>query len=117
MSWYPPIAIKNAFTNLSETSTTAFAAFLIPISSPFSSPKLIIAFLYAWNDFVFATILRNGHELMPMTVAIGNFFTQANRDWNAIMALNTMATIPLIVIFVFLQRWVIEGMTAGALKE
>jgi len=52
-----------------------------------------------------------------MTVAIGNFFTSHSRDWNSIMALNTMASLPLIALFIFLQRWVIQGMTAGALKE
>jgi ABC-type glycerol-3-phosphate transport system permease component len=95
----------------------AFYKIVLPLLAPGLVGTATFAFLYAWNDFVFATILRNGHELMPMTVAIGNFFTSHSRDWNSIMALNTMATLPLIALFVFLQRWVIQGMTAGALKE
>jgi multiple sugar transport system permease protein len=95
----------------------AFYKIVLPLMAPGLVGTATFAFLYAWNDFIFATILRDGHELMPMTVAIGNFFTSHSRDWNSIMALNTMATLPLIALFVFLQRWVIQGMTAGALKE
>lgn len=94
----------------------AFYKIVLPLLAPGLVGTATFAFLYAWNDFVFATILRAGHELMPMTVAIGNFFTSHSRDWNSIMALNTMSTLPLVAIFVFLQRWVIQGMTAGAVK-
>ncbi len=94
----------------------AFYKIVLPLLAPGLVGTATFAFLYAWNDFVFATILRDGHELMPMTVALGNFFTSHSRDWNSIMALNTMATLPLIALFVFLQRWVIKGMTAGAVK-
>jgi ABC-type glycerol-3-phosphate transport system permease component len=94
----------------------AFYKIVLPLLAPGLVGTATFAFLYAWNDFVFATILRDGHELMPMTVAIGNFFTSHSRDWNSIMALNTMATLPLIALFVLLQRWVIKGMTAGAIK-
>lgn len=94
----------------------AFYKIVLPLLAPGLVGTATFAFLYGWNDFVFATILRDGHELMPMTVAIGNFFTSHSRDWNSIMALNTMATLPLIAVFVLLQRWVIKGMTAGAVK-
>ncbi|GMR10298.1 MAG: carbohydrate ABC transporter permease [Anaerolineae bacterium] len=94
----------------------AFYKIVLPLLAPGLVGIATFAFLYGWNDFVFATILRDGHELMPMTVAIGNFFTSHSRDWNSIMALNTMATLPLIALFILLQRWVIKGMTAGAVK-
>ncbi|MCH8093958.1 MAG: carbohydrate ABC transporter permease [Chloroflexi bacterium] len=94
----------------------AFYKIVLPLLAPGLVGTATFAFLYGWNDFVFATTLRDGHELMPMTVAIGNFFTSHSRDWNSIMALNTMATLPLIALFVLLQRWVIKGMTAGAVK-
>ena len=93
---------------------------LFKVVMPLMLPGLVgtatFAFLYGWNDFVFASILTDGPQLAPFTVAINNFFTQLGRDWNAIMALNTIATIPLFVVFVFLQRYVIQGMTAGAVK-
>jgi len=95
----------------------AFYRIVLPLMAPGLVGTATFAFLYAWNDFIFATVLRDGHDLMPMTVAIGNFFTSHSRDWVSIMALNTMATLPLIALFIFLQRWVIAGMTAGAVKE
>lgn len=93
---------------------------LYRIVMPLMLPGLVgtatFAFLYAWNDFVFASVLRESLDLAPVTVAIARFFTQHNRDWPAIMALNTIATLPLVAIFVFLQRYVVQGLTAGAVK-
>lgn len=94
----------------------AFYKIVLPLMTPGLVGTATFAFLYAWNDFIFATVMRNGHELMPMTVAIGNFFTSHSRDWVSIMALNTMATLPVFILFILLQRWVIQGMTAGAVK-
>jgi multiple sugar transport system permease protein len=47
---------------------------------------------------------------------MSQFFSQYGRDWNSIMALNVIALLPLLAIFIWLQRWVITGMTAGAVR-
>lgn len=112
-----PIALEEAAMIDGCSQFQAFHKIVLPLMAPGLVGTATFAFLYAWNDFIFATVLRNGHELMPMTVAIGNFFTSHSRDWISIMALNTMATMPLVVLFIFLQRWVIQGMTAGAVKQ
>lgn len=87
---------------------------------PLAVPGLVgtgtFAFLWAWNEFMFAVVLTSGPDHAPLTIAISQFFTQYGREWNAIMALNVIATLPLLLIFVFLQRWVVQGMTAGAVK-
>lgn len=87
---------------------------------PLALPGLVgtgtFAFLWAWNEFMFAVVLTSGPDAAPLTIAIAQFFTQFGREWNAIMALNVIATLPLLLIFVFLQRWVVQGMTAGAVK-
>lgn len=87
---------------------------------PLSLPGLIgtgtFAFLWAWNEFVFAVVLTSGPRVAPLTIAISQFFTQYGRDWNSIMALNVVGMLPLLIIFILLQRWVVQGMTAGAVK-
>jgi multiple sugar transport system permease protein len=87
---------------------------------PLALPGLIgtaaFAFLWAWNEFLFAVVLTSGPNVAPLTVRMSQFFSQYGRDWSGIMALNVIAVIPLLIAFVWLQRWVVEGMTAGAVK-
>jgi multiple sugar transport system permease protein len=94
----------------------AFRIIVLPLALPGIIGTAAFAFLSAWNEFLFAVVLTVGPDAAPLTIAISQFFTQYGRDWNAIMALNVVATVPLFLIFVFLQRWVVQGMTAGALK-
>jgi multiple sugar transport system permease protein len=89
---------------------------VLPLTLPGLIGTAAFAFLAAWGEFIFAVVLTSGPSVAPLTIAISQFFGQFGRDWNEIMALNVMATIPLLVIFIFLQRWVVQGMTAGAVK-
>lgn len=94
----------------------AFRLIVLPLALPGIIGTAAFAFLTAWNDFIFAVVLTVGPDVAPLTIAISNFFTQYGREWNVIMALNVVSTVPLFVIFVFLQRWVVQGMTAGAVN-
>jgi len=98
---------------------TRFLAFW-RITLPLMRPGLIAvgtwAFLGAWNEFMFSSILTTGPDKAPITVGIAEFFGQFSMNWNAIMAVGTLASLPLMFIFVFLQRYVIQGMISGSGK-
>ena len=111
-----PVDLEEAAMVDGANRLQALYKVVMPLMLPGLVGTATFAFLYGWNDFVFASILTDGPHLAPMTVALQFYFTQLGREWNLIMALNTLATIPLFVIFVFLQRYVIQGMTAGAVK-
>jgi multiple sugar transport system permease protein len=98
------------------TRLTALYRIILPLALPGLVATGTMAFLGAWNEFLFAIILSSGPSVAPLTVGIAEFFGQFGRDWGRIMALNTLGSLPLMVIFVFLQRWVVQGMTAGAVK-
>lgn len=90
---------------------------VLPLALPGLVGTATFAFLWAWNEFMFAVILAAGYpDVAPLTIAISEFITESGRAWSDIMALNVIATLPLMVLFIFLQRWVIQGMTAGAVK-
>jgi multiple sugar transport system permease protein len=98
---------------------TPFQSFLyvmLPLALPGLVGTGVFAFLWAWNEFLFAVVLTSGSGVAPLTVRMSQFFSQYGRDWNSIMALNVIALLPLLAIFIWLQRWVVNGMTAGALK-
>jgi multiple sugar transport system permease protein len=89
---------------------------VFPLALPGVIGIAVFAFLWAWNEFLFAVVLTIGPEVAPLTIRMSQFFSQYGRDWSDIMALNVIALIPLLIAFVWLQRWVVEGMTAGAVR-
>lgn len=87
---------------------------------PLAVPGLIgvgtFAFVGSWNEYLLAVVLTETPRAQTLTVGLAAFFGEYVRDWNGIMALSTIATLPLVAIFVFLQRWVVHGLSSGAIK-
>jgi multiple sugar transport system permease protein len=87
---------------------------------PYVRPGLItvaaFSFLIAWGEFVFALSL-NTKTNQPVTVALNNFVGQYGTQWNDMMAVSTVVALPIIVTFAGLQRYIVGGLTAGAVKE
>jgi len=111
-----PIALEDAAMLDGCTRLQCLRYVVLPLALPGLIGTAVFAFLWAWNEFLFAVILTAGPQAAPLTIRMSQFFSQYGRDWNGIMALNVMASIPLLVAFVWLQRWVVEGMTAGAVR-
>ena len=95
---------------------SAFWRIILPLMRPGLVAVGTWAFLGAWNEFMFASILTTGPDKAPITVGIAEFFGQFSMNWNAIMAVGTLASLPIMLIFIFLQRYIIQGMTAGSGK-
>jgi multiple sugar transport system permease protein len=111
-----PAELEEAAMTDGCTRIKAMWRILIPLASPGIVATATIAFVAAWNEFLFAVTLTDTPRSQPLTVGLALFFGQYVRDWNSIMALATTASLPLMIIFAFLQRWVIQGMTSGAIK-
>ena len=89
---------------------------LIPISVPGIVGIGTFVFVAAWHEYILAIILTDTPATQPLTIALAKFFGYVARDWNSIMALSTIASLPLALIFVIFQRYVVQGMTSGAVK-
>ncbi len=87
----------------------------IPMSLPGLSVSAILAFIFSWNYFLFALVL-SGFNTAPLTVAAFNFIGVAAVDWGGLMAAATMISLPPLVLLLFVQRWLVRGLTAGAVK-
>lgn len=74
------------------------------------------AFLIAWGEFVFAVSL-NTRSTQPVTVALNKFIGQYGTHWNDLMAVSTVVALPILVLFAGLQRFIVGGLTNGAVKE
>lgn len=78
---------------------------------------LVISFLNGWNDLAYSMTFNVQADMRPLTANIYKFQSKWGTKWNCIMAYGTILVLPVICLFVFLQKYIVGGMTAGAVKE
>lgn len=93
----------------------AFLRVVLPLSLPGLATSAILSFIFSWNNFLFALVLSN-QTTRTLPVAISNFTSYASVDWGGLMAAAVIITIPVMIVALFAQKYVISGLTAGATK-
>jgi multiple sugar transport system permease protein len=93
----------------------AFLRVVLPLALPGVATSAILAFIFSWNNFLFALVLSN-QETRTLPVAISNFTSYASVDWGGLMAASVIITIPVMLVALFAQKYVVAGLTAGATK-
>ncbi|CAN7292212.1 carbohydrate ABC transporter permease [Knoellia sp. LjRoot47] len=97
------------------TPIGAFRRITLPLSTPGMATAGILAFIFSWNNFMFALVL-SGAKTKTLPVAIFDFVGYAAIDWGGLMAAATVVTVPIMVIALLAQKYVVSGLTAGATK-
>ncbi|MFJ2030977.1 carbohydrate ABC transporter permease [Streptosporangium sp. NPDC087985] len=95
---------------------STFWRVLFPLVAPGLVATSIFSFITAWNEFVFALTLISDQGSYTMPVALRYFVSQRSVDWGGIMAASTLMTIPVIIFFLLVQRRMVSGLVAGAVK-
>ena len=88
----------------------------IPLVIPSLAALAIILFLFSWNSFLWPLLVLSKQEAQTAPVALGALVGLNRVFWNAIMVAAVLMTLPMLVLFLFLQRYFIAGVTAGAVK-
>jgi multiple sugar transport system permease protein len=94
----------------------ALARITLPLALPGIVTALIFTFIGAWNEFIVALTLTSAPQQYPLTVAINNYVGQYSVDWGHLFAGSVIATIPVIILFAFIEGKVVGGLTAGSIK-
>lgn len=97
------------------TPIGAFRRITLPLSMPGVATAGILSFIFSWNNFMFALVL-SGANTKTLPVAIFDFVGYASIDWGGLMAASTVVTLPIMVVALFAQKYVVSGLTAGATK-
>lgn len=95
---------------------TSFFRIAIPISKPTVITAACFSFVYAWNDLAYSMTFNTKEAMRPMTSAIYTFMNQYGTQWNSIMAYGVLLILPSCIIFVTMQKHIVEGMTSGSVK-
>lgn len=92
-----------------------FIKIMLPLSTPGILTSAILAFIFSWNNFIFALVLST-NETKTLPTAVFNFISYTEINWSSLMAAAVLITLPILIISMALQRYVIAGLTAGAVK-
>jgi multiple sugar transport system permease protein len=93
----------------------SFRRITLPLASPGAITGGLLSFVFSWNNFVFSMVLAGGRT-KTLPLAVFNFLSYALIDWGALMAASVTITLPVLAIAFMTQRFIIQGLTAGAVK-
>jgi len=99
------------------TSFQAMLRIVVPLAGPGAAAVAIYAFLLAYNEYMVASaFLKNPASLNTISIGLRSFFQQYTTEWGQILASSTIAALPPLILFLLVQKWMIQGMAAGAVK-
>jgi multiple sugar transport system permease protein len=112
-----PVELERAARIDGATRFKAFLLIVMPLSAPGIIATAIFSFIIAWNEYVYAYTLLNKESLMTLPVGIQRFFAEFAADWPGLMAASFIMSVPVVVMFLVLQKYFVRALTEGAVKS
>lgn len=111
-----PIELDEAAVIDGCGSVRLFIWIVLPLLKPVMATVFVLTFLNTWNEFVSPLYFLSSSDKWPMTLSVYNFFGMYFKDWNLVCADILMTSLPVILVYLFGQKYIVSGMTAGAVK-
>lgn len=111
-----PKEIEEAAVVDGASAFTIFYRIILPLCIPGILSTGIMAFILSWNEYLLSSVLISSDTMKTLTVGLANYVSSTEIDWGVIMALGTATTIPIVILFSAIQKYFVEGLTAGAVK-
>ena len=111
-----PMALEEAAYIDGCTHSQTFFKIVLPLLKPILVTLFITQFVFVWNDFQMPLYLIKSSENWTIVLGVYNFMGQFNSEWNMVCAYILVCTIPAVAVYILGQRYIIDGMAAGAVK-
>jgi multiple sugar transport system permease protein len=111
-----PIELEEAAKIDGCSRMSAFFRIILPISKPGLVTVVIFAFIVTWNEFMFAFTMTSTPENMPLTSGLFRLVGKFSTQWHYLMAASIMAIIPVVILFLYIEKNLVSGLTSGAVK-
>jgi multiple sugar transport system permease protein len=98
------------------TRWQALVRIVLPLAAPGLVTAVIFCFIAAWNEYVIALTLINTTENQPLTLGVTSFIGLNETEWQYLFAASLIAVVPVVILFGLIERYLISGLTAGAVK-
>ncbi len=112
-----PIQLEQAARIDGASRFQAFLLIIMPLSTPGIIATSIFSFIGAWNEYVYAYTFLSKQEHMTLPVGIQRFFAEFSTDWPGLMTATFLMSVPVVVLFLVLQRYFVRALTEGAVKH
>lgn len=93
-----------------------FQRIILPLAKPIVATIAIFSFMWRWNDFLWPFIVISQQKKYTIQLALSNFVGQYDVDWSKLLSMTVIAIIPMVIVFLFFQKYFIKGLTAGGVK-
>lgn len=110
-----PIEMEESAMVDGATRQRAFMAVVLPVSGPGIMTSMTLSFIFSWNNFMFSQVLSM-ERTKTLPIAVYNFVSYAEVDWGAVMAAAVAIMAPAIILTMIFQKYVVKGLTMGAVK-
>lgn len=98
------------------SSLKLFFVIIFPLLKPAIATEIVLTFLNTWNEFVSPLYFLSSSAKWPMTLSVYNFFGMYSKSWNLISADVLMVSLPVIIVYLLGQKYIVAGMTSGSVK-
>jgi ABC-type glycerol-3-phosphate transport system permease component len=89
---------------------------MLPLARPGLAAVAVIQFLHAWNDYLLALVMFNSESLMPVQRGLTKFVSSDTPEQHILLAATVMSVLPIVVLYAFAQKSIIQGIMEGAVK-
>src|SRR5215471_2261797 len=111
-----PVELEEAALVDGCSRLSTLVRIILPMSLPALAVVAFFSFTQAWNEFIYANVLVNSVDVRTITTGLTLFIVEDVFFWGPMMAASVMATIPPVLVYLAFQRWVVKGLTLGAVK-
>ena len=94
-----------------------FSSIVLPLLRPVSVTIIILCTLNTWNDFIYPLYYMNSSDKWPITIGVYQFFGRYQVSWNLVCADVVLMSLPVIMLYILGQKFIVSGMTAGSVKS
>lgn len=112
-----PVQLEQAARIDGATRFKAFVLIIMPLSSPGIIATAIYSFIIAWNEYVYAATFLNDEDKLTLPVGLQHFFTEYTTNWPGLMAASFIMSVPVVAMFLILQKYFVKALTEGAVKS
>jgi raffinose/stachyose/melibiose transport system permease protein len=95
---------------------TLFFKIIFPLLKPVIVTLIVLNFMGVWNNFIDPLYFLNNSNLWPMTLAVYNFFGRFSQQWNLVCADIVLTSVPVVLIYILGQKYIVSGITTGSVK-
>jgi multiple sugar transport system permease protein len=112
-----PVQLEQAARIDGASRFKAFVLVVMPLSSPGIIATAIYSFILSWNEYVYAVTFLNDKDRLTLPVGLERFFTEFAANWPGLMAASFIMSVPVVVLFLILQKYFVRALTEGAVKS